>query len=52
MTFFVIPSTQSIIFEEIKSVTYGAPPIDLNWTSTSDLPVTVQILEGKWQTII
>ena len=46
MTFFVIPSTQSIIFEEIKSVTYGAPPIDLNWTSTSDLPVTVQILEG------
>ena len=47
MTLFVNPGTQSIIFEELSSVKYGDPPIDLNWTSTSGLPVNIRIVEGE-----
>ncbi|MEL0098080.1 MAG: LamG-like jellyroll fold domain-containing protein, partial [Opitutae bacterium] len=47
MTLFVNPGTQSIIFEELNSVKYGDPPIDLNWTSTSGLPVSIRIVEGE-----
>ena len=47
MTFFVNPGTQSIIFNQLSSVKYGDPPIDLNWTSTSGLPVSVRIVEGE-----
>ena len=47
MTLFVNPGTQSILFEELNSVKYGDPPIDLNWTSTSGLPVSIRIVEGE-----
>ena len=46
MTFFVNPSSQSILFNELSSVKYGDESIDLNWTSTSGLPVSVRIVEG------
>ena len=47
MTFFVNPGSQSIIFTEINSLKYGDPPVDLNWTSTSGLPVSIRIVEGE-----
>ena len=47
MTFFVNPSPQSILFKEINLATYGDPPIDLNWTATSGLPVELRIVEGQ-----
>ena len=37
---------QSILFNELSSVKYGDESIDLNWTSTSGLPVSVRIVEG------
>ena len=46
MTFFVNPGSQSILFKEINLATYGDPPIDINWTATSELPVELRIVEG------
>ena len=46
MTFFVNPGSQSILFKEINLATYGDPPIDLNWTAASELPVELKIVEG------
>ncbi len=47
MTLYVLPGEQSILSSEIGLLRYGDPPVDLNWTSTSGLPVQIEILEGN-----
>ena len=47
MTLYVLPGEQSILANEIGLLRYGDPPVDLNWTATSGLPVQIEILEGN-----
>jgi len=47
MTLYVLPGQQSILPSEIGLLRYGDPPVDLNWTATSGLPVYLEILEGN-----
>jgi len=47
MTLYVLPGEQSILANEIGLLRYGDPPLDLNWTATSGLPVQIEILEGN-----
>ena len=47
MTLYAFPGEQSIISTEIGLLRYGDPPVDLHWTSTSGLPVQIEILEAQ-----
>ena len=47
VTLYVSKGEQSIIRDRIGLLRYGDPPVDLNWTATSGLPVQIEILEGN-----